>query len=200
GETTFALVGSIFVAGVAVKWLRDRLGLIETAAETEAIARRIGGDTGGVHVVPAFTGLGAPHWRADVRGAITGLTLDDGRDEIVTATLKSVGFQTADLVAAIAGDGVSVETLRVDGGMVANDWFCQFLADVLGVGVERTPLPETTALGAAALAAVGAGLVEDTAAMTTADGERRFLPAVAPRTRTAWLDGWHAAVERLLGT
>ncbi|MYE83357.1 MAG: glycerol kinase, partial [Gammaproteobacteria bacterium] len=200
GETTFALEGSIFVAGVAVKWLRDRLGLIETAAETEAIARRIGGDTGGVHVVPAFTGLGAPHWRADVRGAITGLTLDDGRDEIVTATLKSVGFQTADLVAAIAGDGVSVETLRVDGGMVANDWFCQFLADVLGVGVERTPLPETTALGAAALAAVGAGLVEDTAAMTTADGERRFLPAVAPRTRTAWLDGWHAAVERLLGT
>ena len=198
GETTFALEGSIFVAGVAVKWLRDRLGLIETAAETEAIARRIGGDTHGVHVVPAFTGLGAPHWRADVRGAITGLTLDDGRDEIVTATLKSVGFQTADLVAAIAADGVSVETLRVDGGMVANDWFCQFLADVLDVAVERTPLPETTALGAAALAAVGAGLVEDTAAMTAAEGERRFLPAVAPRTRTDWLDGWHAAVERLL--
>ena len=198
GATTFALEGSIFVAGVAVKWLRDRLGLIETAAETEAIARRIGGDTGGVHVVPAFTGLGAPHWRADVRGAITGLTLDDGRDEIVTATLKSVGFQTADLVAAIAGDGVSVETLRVDGGMVANDWFCQFLADVLDVAVERTPLPETTALGVAALAAVGAGLVDDTTAMTAAEGERRFLPAVARQTRTAWLDGWHTAVERLL--
>ncbi len=200
GETTFALEGSIFVAGVAVKWLRDRLGLIGTAAETEAIARRIGGDTRGVHVVPAFTGLGAPHWRADVRGAITGLTLDDGRDEIVTATLKSVGFQTADLVAAIAADGVAVETLRVDGGMVANDWFCQFLADVLDVAVERTPLQETTALGAAALAAVGAGLIEDTTAMAAAEGERRFLPAVTPATRAAWLDGWHAAVERLLGT
>ena len=200
GETTFALEGSIFVAGVAVKWLRDRLGLIETAAETEEIARRIGGDTRGVHVVPAFTGLGAPHWRADVRGAITGLTLDDGRDEIVTATLKSIGFQTADLVEAITADGVAVPTLRVDGGMVANEWFCQFLADVLDVPVERTSLPETTALGVAALAAVGAGLCSDPAEMTDAATERRFEPSVLEATRAEWLDGWHAAVGRLLGS
>ena len=198
GETTFALEGSIFVAGVAVKWLRDRLGVIETAAETEAIARRIGGDTGGVHVVPAFTGLGAPHWRSDVRGAITGLTLDHGRDELVTATLKSVGFQTADLLQAIAADGVAVATLRVDGGMVANDWFCQFLADVVDVPVERTPLTESTALGAAALASVGAGLASDLSEMTDAASERRFESSVSDATRAAWLEGWRAAVQRLL--
>ncbi len=198
GETTFALEGSIFVAGVAVKWLRDRLGVIETAAETEAIARRIGGDTGGVHVVPAFTGLGAPHWRSDVRGAITGLTLDHGRDELVTATLKSVGFQTADLLRAIAADGVAVATLRVDGGMVANDWFCQFLADVVDVPVERTQLAESTALGAAALAAVGAGLASDLSEMTDAASERRFESSVSGATRAAWLEGWRAAVQRLL--
>ena len=198
GETTFALEGSIFVAGVAVKWLRDRLGVIETAAETEAIARRIGGDTGGVHVVPAFTGLGAPHWRSDVRGAITGLTLDHGRDELVTATLKSVGFQTAELLRAIAADGVAVATLRVDGGMVANDWFCQFLADVVDVPVERTQLAESTALGAAALAAVGAGLASDLSEMTDAASERRFESSVSGATRAAWLAGWRAAVRRLL--
>ena len=198
GKTTFALEGSIFVAGAAVKWLRDRLGLIETAAETETIARRIGGETGGVYVVPAFTGLGAPHWRSDVRAVIAGLTLDHGRDEIVTATLKSVGFQTADLLRAIAADGVAVDTLRVDGGMVANDWFCQFLADVVDVPVERSQLAETTALGAAALASVGAGLATDLAQMTEVAADRRFEPSVTAHARTAWLDGWHAAVERLL--
>ena len=200
GKTTFALEGSTFVAGAAVKWLRDRLGLIETAAETETIARRIGGETGGVYVVPAFTGLGAPHWRSDVRAVIAGLTLDHGRDEIVTATLKSVGFQTADLLRAIAADGVAVDTLRVDGGMVANDWFCQFLADVVDVPVERSQLAETTALGAAALASVGAGLATDLAQMTEAASDRRFEPSVPPRIRAGWLEGWHAAVKRLLAS
>ena len=124
GKTAFALEGSIFSAGAAIKWLRDRLGLIGTAAESEVLARRIEGETRGVYVVPAFTGLGAPQWRPDARGLITGLTLDDGREEIVAATLKSVGFQTADLIRAVEDDGVAAGTLRVDGGMVANDWFC----------------------------------------------------------------------------
>ncbi len=199
GQSTFALEGSIFVAGAAVKWLRDRMGFIDSAAQTEAIARRIGGDTRGVHVVPAFTGLGAPHWRPEARGVITGLTLDDGRDQVVTAALKSIAFQTADLLAAIAADGVDVAALRIDGGMAANDWFCQFLADAVDAKVERARLAETTAFGAAALASVGAGLAPDLpAAVGTFDAERRFTPEVRPDERAAWLAGWRAAVRQAL--
>ena len=199
GETTFALEGSIFVAGVAVKWLRDRLGLIDTASDTEAAARRIGGDTRGVYVVPAFTGLGAPHWRPDARGLITGLTLDDGADEIVTATLKSIGFQTADLMHAIGEDGVEVSDLRVDGGMVGNDWLCQFLADVCDVPVERPQLTETTALGAAMLASLGAGLLgglADAADLWRLD--HRFSPSGSRAAVDEWHVGWRAAVDRAL--
>ena len=199
GQATFALEGSIFVAGAAVKWLRDRMGLIGSAAETEAIARRIGGDTRGVHVVPAFTGLGAPHWRPEARGVITGLTLDDGRDQVVAAALKSVAFQTADLLGAIAADGVDVAALRIDGGMAGNDWFCQFLADVVDARVERAGLPEATAAGVAALAAVGAGMAKD---LPTAVGafhaDRHFAPAVSSETRGAWLAGWRAALGQAL--
>ena len=148
GVATYALEGSIFNAGVAIQWLRDKLGFIASAAATEQAARRIGGDTGGLVVVPAFTGLGAPHWRPDARGLITGLTLDSDPDQIVTATLKSIAFQTADLLAAAAADGVATTALRVDGGMSANDWFCQFLADVAGVEVARPANIETTAAGA----------------------------------------------------
>lgn len=200
GETTFALEGSIFVAGVAVKWLRDQVGLINESSETEACARRIGGNTREVFVVPAFTGLGAPHWRPDARGLITGLTLDDGKDEIVTATLKSIGFQTADLIGAFNGDGVTVSELRVDGGMVDNDWFCQFLSDVCNLCVERPEVTESSALGAATLASVGAGMwsglhdVEQRWAM-----ERRFRPSVTLDERERWVVGWRAAVKRTLG-
>ena len=186
GMPTYAIEGSIFNAGVAIKWLRDQVGLIDTAADTEAAARRTGGDTGGVFVVPAFTGLGAPHWRPDARGLVTGLTLDAGADEIVTATLQSVAFQTVDLLAAAQTDGVAVTDLRVDGGMAVNDWFCQFLADVADVAVARPANTETTAVGAGLLAAVGAGLHADLAAAGRAwrldAPARRFHPE-APRRR-----------------
>jgi glycerol kinase len=197
GTPTYALEGSIFVAGIAVKWLRDRLGLIEQAADTEACVRRTGGDAGGVYVVPAFTGLGAPYWEPDVRGMISGLTLDSDRDQIVTAVLQSVAFQTATLVDAMANDGPQPVRLRVDGGMVVNDWLCQFLADVLNVSVERPTVTETTALGAALLARLGAGLVGSLG--EAAAGwrlERAFEPAMDPHRRTALLAGWQAALER----
>ena len=150
-------------------------------------------------MVPAFTGLGAPHWRPDARGLITGLTLDDGRDEIVAATLKSVGFQTADLIRAVEDDGVATGALRVDGGMVVNDWFCQFLADVTGVPIERPEVTETTAYGAALLAALGAGLFSDlTAASAAWRPEARFAANVSPAQREEWLVGWRRAVRRAL--
>lgn len=208
GTTTYALEGSIFNAGVAIKWLRDTLGLIESAADTEHAARRIAGDTGGVFVVPAFTGLGAPHWRPDARGLITGLTLDSNPDHIVTATLKAVGFQTADLLAAVAADGVAATELRVDGGMAVNDWFCQFLADVSDMDVVRPASIETTVRGAGLLAAVGAGLHGDirtgshawTAAPTSDDDTpgRRFTPTVDAEHRADWLREWRRAVARAL--
>ncbi len=202
GVSTYAIEGSIFNAGVAIKWLRDKLGLIATAADTEAAARRTGGDTGGVFVVPAFTGLGAPHWRPGARALITGLTLDSGPDEIVTATLQSIAFQSADLLAAMTADGAPVAALRVDGGMVVNDWFCQFLADVTGVEVARPANIETAALGAGLLAAVGAGLYADLATASRAwnlDAPQRvFSPAASAAKRAAWLGDWRAAVERAL--
>ena len=202
GDACYAVEGSIFNAGVAIKWLRDKVGLIETTAETEVAARRIGGDTGGVYVVPAFTGLGAPHWRPDARGLVTGLTLDTGADEIVTATLKSVAFQTADLLSAAEADGVQVKALRVDGGMVVNDWFCQFLADVTDLEVARPVNTETTAVGAGLLAAVGAGLYADLESAAEAwsldQPDRLFVANATPAARSAWLGGWHAAVQRTL--
>ena len=202
GKPTYALEGSAFNAGVAIKWLRDNVGLIETAADTEAAARRTGGDTGGVFVVPAFTGLGAPHWRPDARGLVTGLTLNSNVDQIVTATLKSVAFQAADLLAAANNDGVTTRLLRVDGGMAANDWFLQFLADVAGVEAARPENLEATATGAALLAATGLGLAADPRAVARAwrldASSRVFSPAVDDATRGAWLEGWHAAVRRAL--
>ena len=199
GETTFALEGSIFSAGVAIKWLRDTLGIIDDAAQTQTCAERIAGDTKGVYVVPAFTGLGAPHWEPDARATITGLTLDSGRDEIVTATLQSVAYQTHDLLMAVRADGVSVDHIRIDGGMVQNDWFCQFLADVLNTAVERPAVVETTALGAAMLAATGAGIVGDLATTATAWAlDRRFDPVLQADARQRLLEGWNRAVRQTL--
>ena len=197
GATTYALEGSVFVAGAAVKWLRDTLGVIATAAETGRIAKDTGADTHGVYVVPAFTGLGAPHWNPDARGTITGLTLDSGRDHIVTATLQSVAYQTADLLECMARDGAAVEKIRVDGGMAVNDWLCQFMADILAVPLARPPFVETTALGAATLAAFGAGL---TSSLHERDWgtERSFTPAMPPEQRRALLKGWQSAVRQTL--
>ncbi|MEM6710169.1 MAG: glycerol kinase GlpK, partial [Pseudomonadota bacterium] len=143
GVPSYATEGSVFVAGVAVKWLRDKLGIIASAADTEAAAQRTNGDTGGVVVVPAFTGLGAPYWDPAARGLITGLTLDTHADQLVTATLKAVAFQAADLTQAMTADGARLSELRIDGGMVVNDWFCQTLADLTGFPVTRPELVET---------------------------------------------------------
>lgn len=200
GRTTYALEGSIFVAGVAIKWLRDNLGLIVNAADTQASALATGGDTGGVYVVPAFTGLGAPHWQPQARGLMTGLTLDSTRDQIVTATLASVAYQTQALAQALTGDGCAISALHIDGGMVRNDWLCQFLADLLDVVVVRPEVTETTALGVAMLAFVGAGTYPSLPAAgdNCVRSERRFEPGMEAQQRRQLLAGWDKAVARTL--
>jgi glycerol kinase len=199
GEPSYALEGSIFVAGVAIQWLRDQLGLIQHAADTADAFARTGGDTHGVYVVPAFTGLGAPYWQPQARGLITGLTLDSNKDHIITAFLQSVAFQTRTLLLAMAADGAPVSTLRVDGGMVVNDAFCQFLCDLLNVPVERPADVETTVRGAGVLAAIGAGLFADLqeAAELWQLG-RRFDPDMADDQRQGLADGYVQAVAQAL--
>ncbi len=202
GRRHYAIEGSIFVAGAAVQWLRDKLGLVTTAAETEAVASTVP-DAGGVFLVPAFTGLGAPHWDADARGALIGLSRDSSRAHVVRATLESVAFQTSDLMAAMLADAeaagiVRPTTLRVDGGMVANDFVCQRLADILALPVERPRCIETTALGAAYHAGLAAGVyggLEDVAAAWRC--ERRFEPAMSGDERERLLAGWADAVARV---
>ncbi len=199
GQTTYALEGSIFSAGIAVKWLRDQLGMVVDAGDTELAAKRVAGDTGGVYLVPAFTGLGAPHWAADARAVLTGMTLDTGRDEIVTATLASVAYQSADLVAAMRADGADLRSLRVDGGMVVNDWLCQFLADISQLPIERPVYTETTALGAAVLAALGSAAFSSLEQAASMWGlQRDFQPQMAQLRRDELLSGWHSAVARAL--
>ncbi len=200
-NTTYALEGSIFVAGVAVKWLRDQLGLISDAADTEAAFARTGGDTGGVYVVPAFTGLGAPYWQPHARGLVSGLSLDTTKDQLVTAFLQGVVFQTQELLEAMAKDGATVERLRVDGGMVVNNRLCQFLADLLNVPVERPKDTETTALGAAVLAGLGQGLFADLSAAGEAWAlDSQFAPQMNPQTRQKLQQGYASAVSRSLMT
>lgn len=195
----FALEGSVFVGGDAVKWLRDRLGLIGTAAETEALAASVP-DSGGVVLVPAFAGLGAPWWEPRATGLLTGLSGATSRAHLARAVLEAMGNQTADLVEAFARDGVSPSVLKVDGGMVANDWLCQDLADATGLEVVRPETVETTALGAAMLAAVGAGLGPDlaTAAARMVRTDRRFRPAADAAARAARRAGWRRAVAQVL--
>ncbi|MEK9751990.1 MAG: glycerol kinase GlpK [Rhodospirillaceae bacterium] len=202
GKTTYALEGSIFVAGAAVQWLRDGLGLIKQSPESEAMARALDGKdgAGGVYLVPAFTGLGAPHWDADARGAILGLTRDSSAGHIVRAALESVCYQTRELFDAKAADGVSAETVRVDGGMVGNDWLMQFLADMLATTVERPAMTESTAQGAAFLAGIGAGLysgLDEVAALWSC--ERRFTPEMPAPERERLFQGWLKAVARVRG-
>jgi len=201
GQTTYALEGSIFVAGVAMKWLRDNLGLITDVAETQVAFERTGGDSAGVFVVPAFTGLGAPYWQPAARGLITGLTLDTNRDHLLTAFLQSVVFQTQALLSAMAHDGAVVDCLRVDGGMVVNDALCQFLADILDIPVQRPKNVETTALGAAMLAGVGYGLFPDlNAAAVTWQTDRDFTPNLPAQRRQKLLAGYRRATEQALST
>ena len=197
GVTTYALEGSIFVAGAAVQWLRDAVHLIQSAGETEALARSIS-DAQGVYLVPAVTGLGAPWWDPQARGAIFGLTRDTGLAHIVRAALESVAYQTRDLLDAMAADGVAPSELRVDGGMVVNDWLTQFLADALQMPVLRPQVTETTALGAAFLAGLGSGVYGSLDEIAALWGEeRRFAPQLDAAKAGALLDGWHAAITRV---
>jgi glycerol kinase len=198
GKRTYALEGSVFVAGSLVQWLRDALGVIDSASETEALARSVP-DSGGVTIVPALSGLGAPHWKADARGVIAGLSFSTGRAQIARAALEAMAHQTRDLADAFAADGARWASLRIDGGMSANDWMAQDLANVLEVPVERPDMIETTALGAAMLAAVGAGLfptLEDAAAAMRGR-VRRFEPAMDGEERADRLTRWKRALEAI---
>ncbi|MGF1591913.1 MAG: glycerol kinase GlpK [Kiloniellaceae bacterium] len=198
GQTTYALEGSIFVAGAAVQWLRDGLGIIQSASATEALAKRA--DTGQrVYLVPAFTGLGAPYWDAEARGAVFGLTRATGPAEIARAALEAVCYQTRDLLEAMRADGATgLEALRVDGGMVANEWMLQMLADILGVAVERPVVAETTALGAAYLAGLNQGLFADLGAVAAHwQRDARFEPKMDAGERDDRYAGWQDAVARV---
>lgn len=198
GERAYALEGSVFVAGSLVQWLRDSLALIGAAAETEALARSVP-DNGGVYLVPALSGLGAPWWRPDARGTLSGLSFSATRAHVARAALEAQGYQAHDLQTAFAADGQDWATLRIDGGMVANDWLAQDLADMLALPVERPRFAETTALGAAMLAGVGAGLF---ASLDEAAGMRgeveRFEPTIGADERESRLAGWRHAVEGVL--
>ena len=200
GERRYALEGSVFVAGSLIQWLRDALGMLVTAPESEALARSVE-DNAGVYLVPALAGLGAPHWRPEARAALTGLSFAAGRAHVVRAALEAQAHQTHDLMTAFAGDGAAWECLKVDGGMVANDWLAQDLADMLALEVERPAFIETTALGAAMLAGVGAGLFGSLEAAAAMRGEvQRFTPAMADGTRAARLTGWRKAIASVLAT
>ena len=200
GRPTYALEGAIFIAGAVVQWLRDGLQIIREAAETQSLAETADPDQS-IYIVPAFTGLGAPYWDADCRGAIFGLSRSSGRAEFARAALESVGYQTRDLLDAMRKDwsGSGETILRVDGGMTASDWTMQFLADILQAPVDRPVVQETTALGAAWLAGMRAGVYPD------ADGfaktwalERRFAPSMTQHAATSRYAGWRDAVDRTL--
>lgn len=201
GETTYALEGSIFIAGAGVKWLRDGLGLISDLEDTERAFVETGGDTGGVYFVPALAGLGAPYWQPTAKGLITGLTLDSTKAQVVTALLQAVVFQTEELLRAMRSDGARIDQLRVDGGMVVNDPLCQFLADILNIDVLRPSHVETTVFGAAVLAGIGAGLYADL--QQAADAwqlERKFSPTIDDQKRKALIEGYRLAVGQVLTT
>jgi glycerol kinase len=194
----YAVEGSVFAAGAVIKWLRDRLGLFKDVLQTAAMAAEIG-DNKGVYLVPAFAGLGAPHWDPNARGLICGLTLDSGPAHLVRAGLESSSYQTLDLIQAITGGGGPPRTLRVDGGMAANDWFCQFLADILATPVERPALLEAAAQGAAILAGLTFGIFPDLAAVSAAwKCGARFEPRMERAERERLIAGWRDAVRRTL--
>ena len=197
GVVTYALEGSILSAGAAIQWLRDGLGLISQASDIEALAASVP-HSGGVYLVPAFTGLGAPHWDSDARAAIIGLTRATSRAQIARAALDSVAYQTYDLLEAMAADGLRPETLKVDGGMSQNQLLMQRLADVLGIEIRRPAISESTAFGAACLAGLGCGVyrsVQDIAALSRS--ETRFEPALATPERESQIAGWRQALQRV---
>ena len=194
----YALEASIFIAGAAVQWLRDGLGLIKESAEIETLAASIA-DSEGVYFVPALTGLGSPYWDPYARGLLIGITRGTGRAHIARATLEAIALQTYDAVTAMEAGGVSLQTLRVDGGAAANDLLLQIQADLLGRTVERPEVTETTAQGAAMAAAVGAGLMDLKTLARAWRADRRFAPEKSAQERSRLIAGWHKAVERARG-
>ncbi|HEX2450007.1 MAG TPA: glycerol kinase [Gemmatimonadales bacterium] len=197
GEPAFAVEGSVFVAGAAVQWLRDGLGLIGHAAESETLARSIP-DTGGVHFVPAFVGLGSPHWEPQARGTITGITRGTGRAHLARAALEAIAFSTAELLDTMTGEGARVPALRVDGGAAANDWLMQFQADVLGIPVERPDMVETTALGAAGLAGIALGVWHAPEDFLAGRRFTRFEPTMTADERARHRGEWSRALGAAL--
>lgn len=198
GQPAYALEGAVFIAGAAVQWLRDGLGLVGTAAETEAIAERVA-TTDGVYFVPAFTGLGAPYWDPDARGAMVGLTRGTTRSHIVRATLESMAYQTQEVLGCMEADsGIPIRELRVDGGAAANGLLMQFQSDVSQVSVDRPTLVESTGLGAGYLAGVEAGIWDPEQVRTLRQTDRKFTPSMERGQRDALMEGWKAAVKRVL--
>ena len=200
GRAVFALEGAIFVAGAAVKWLRDGLGVIADAAETDSMATRIPNNHG-IYMVPAFVGLGAPYWDPDARASVQGLTLDATGAHLARAALEAVAYQTFDLMEAMANDGARPSAMRIDGGMAANGWLCQFLSDILDLPIERPRNLETTALGAAFLAGLATGLWNNLDSVASTWEQRDdFRPSMTASRRSQLVDGWKRAVARTLSS
>jgi glycerol kinase len=198
GSPWYALEGSVFIAGAAIQWLRDGLRVIGEAAESEVLARSVS-DTGGVHFVPAFVGLGTPYWEPEARGTITGLTRGTGRAHLARAALEAMAFSSAELLTTMAAaEHLEVPALRVDGGAAANDWLMQFQADILGISVERPDLVETTALGAAGLAGLALGVWGSVSQFLSGRKFTRFEPRIGDAERQQLLAGWHRAVSAAL--
>ena len=198
GKTTYAMEGSIFIAGAGVQWLRDRLNFFKNASETENIVKSLKSNKG-VYLVPAFTGLGAPYWDANARGVLSGLTRDTGPKEIVRSIIESVAYQTYDLFEAMKHDGLRPRLVKVDGGMVMNNWFSQFLSDVVNVGVLRPKVQETTALGAAFMAGLQIGVyksLKDISKVWALD--KKFNPKMKQNHRKILLSGWSRSIKRTL--
>ena len=198
GKTTYALEGSIFIAGAGVQWLRDKIKFIKKASDTEKIIKSLKSNNG-IYLVPAFTGLGAPHWAANARGVLTGLTRDTGPKEIVRATVESVAYQTLDLFDAMNNDGLRPKIVKVDGGMVKNNWFSQFLADIVDIKVLRPKVEETTALGAAFMAGLQIGVYKSLKDISNNwQVDRTFHPKMKSSNRKNLINGWDKAIRKTL--
>ena len=197
-RTTFALEGSIFIAGASVQWLRDKLKIIKSAKITEKISKKQINNNN-VYLVPAFTGLGAPYWKPNVRGILTGLTRDTGRNEIIRATLESVAYQTSDLLNAMKKDGLKPSVIKVDGGMANNYWFIQFFTDILNIKVLKPKVYETTSLGAAVMAGYYIGVYKSLSDITRNwRFDKKFVPKIVHKNRLKLLNGWHQAIRKTL--
>ena len=197
-RTTFALEGSIFIAGASVQWLRDKLKIIKSAKITEKISKKQINNSN-VYLVPAFTGLGAPYWKPNVRGILTGLTRDTGRNEIIRATLESVAYQTSDLLNAMKKDGLKPSVIKVDGGMANNYWFIQFLTDILNIKALKPKVYETTSLGAAVMAGYYIGVYKSLSDITRNwKFDKKFVPKIVHKNRLKLLNGWHQAIRKTL--